>query len=196
VPVQRENRWCCGSKEAEVPAFGGVAGSRNSSVEKAGPEGRVHRIYSSASRSSKWHPEVSRTPSGAIVRVCSCCLRGRPAQGTFGVPVGQQEARRAVIEDRRWSTKIVLWHVEQLPTAKGPVPRLSASGYWSSASPSDGHPEFPQVIRHGSQACVIVVLMWQEAQDGTLPPLATRGVRNSTAGNPNAAWSKLCRRPT
>jgi len=46
----------------------------------------------------------------------------------------------------------------------------------------------PAVIRHGSQA--VIVVMWQEAQDGTLPPLATRACEFNS-GNPNAAWSNL-----
>jgi len=80
-----------------VPAFGGVAGRAIRRL-KSGPRGRVHRII----RLLPGRQMASRVPA----------LRRRDRQsvivvdmarsaGHVGVPVGQQEARRAVIEDRR-----------------------------------------------------------------------------------------------
>src|SRR2546430_494950 len=82
---------------------------------------------------------------------------------------------------------MVLWHVAQFAAAKG-APAVACVGLLVCCQVVKWHPEFPQSF--GVILRLYLLLMWQDSQDGTLPPLATRACE-FVSGNPNAAWSNL-----
>jgi len=137
------------------------ASRANSSPQKAGPDVEWTGVVVCCHPSSKWHPEfphsVGRNRQSVIV------VDMARSAGHVGVPVGQQEARRAVIEDRRGPRNGVMASPAQLATPKAGARR---GVHWISRllpKSSGGSPEFPQSRLHNLKVYSCPP-MWQEAQ--------------------------------
>jgi len=127
-----------GRKEAESQPLVGMAKSRNSSPQKqasmsSGPGVVVccHLV--------KWHPEFP--PLRRRNRQSVIVVDMARSAGHVGVPVGQQEARRVVIEDRPWVQENRVCGTSSSSPPQNGAPRPSgAPGWWSAATSSNGSP--------------------------------------------------------